>query len=336
MTLPNGKPRHSGAPSTVNLWLAIGDETGAFKDPQSSSLHGVGLILARPATLVAALNEKLDGRTIRSRMDAPVAGLEPWLRKDPGKAEELGRHHVREAWRYLDEEKKLKGEYPLDATHCDPVLANLLAAFGWLAGHPGIVSLGIHGSGKEVMGDFAAGSDRMAVLGTLYGQVLALIRPFLGASPRIRMLPGRRSEEIDDASIRRAGQHVPAPSTGTTRQTTSKTGGNRALLDAMERQFWQTLAGMGKQWPVPASASARQIAFAGYMNRDALVTALEREDKQAASLVRGEESRLYNLADLACSLMAASCDFRARDLRIRFPDPVGANVRFFSASEVMA
>jgi hypothetical protein len=67
-----------------------------------------------------------------------------------------------------------------------------------------------------------------------------------------------------------------------------------------------------------------------------LVTALEREDTQAANLIRGDESRLNNLADLACSLMAASCDSAERDLRIRFPDPVGPNVRFFSAREVMA
>ena len=336
MTPSDAKPRNPGAVSTVNLWLAIGDETGKFEDSQSSSLHGVGLILARPATLAAALNESLDGRTIRQRMDAPVAGLEEWLQRNPAKAGELGRHHVREAWGYLHDERKVKGEYSLDATPGEPVLANLLSAFRWLAGHPGIVSLGIHGSGREVMGNFATGSDRMAVLGTLYGRTLALVKPFLGASPRIRMLPGRRSEEIDDASIQRADQYVPAPSAGTTRQTTSKTGGNRALLDAMERQFWQTLASMGDQWPVPPSASARQILFAGYMSREALATALEREDQQAANLVRAEEIRLNNLADLACSLMAASCNPGTRDLRIRFPDPIGANVRFFSASEVMA
>lgn len=335
MTPSNGKPRHSGAASKVNLWLAIGDETGDFEDPQSPTLHGSGLILACPATLVAALNESLDGKTIRSRMDAPVEGLRSWLlAKGPEKAEELKRHHVREAWLYL-REKRVTGEYPLDATPADEVLRNLLAAFRWLAGHPGIVSLGIHGSGREVMSDFATGGDSMAVLGTLYGRMLALIKPFLGASPRIRMLAGRRSEKPDSDSIRRAGQDVPAPAFGK-RQTTSKTGGNRALLDAMERQFWQTLASMGDQWPVPPSASARQILFAGYMSREALVTALEREDQQAANLVRGEENRLNSLADLACSLMAASCDSRVRDLRIRFPDPIGANVRFFSASEVMA
>lgn len=334
MTLSDGKPRNAGAASTVNLWLAIGDETGDFADPQSPTLHGAGLILARPATLVAALNESLDGKKIRSRMDAPVEGLRNWLvAKGPEKAQELKRHHVREAWLYL-REKRVTGEYALDAMPSDEVLRNLLAAFRWLAGHSGIVSLGIHGSGREVMGNFATGSDRMAVIGTLYGRMLALVKPFLGASPRIRMLPGRRSEEISDAAIRRAGQYVPASAFGE-RQTTSKTGGNRVLLDAMEREFWQTLDRMSGQWPMPASISAREVLFAGCMNRDALVMALEREDQQAASLVRGEESRLNNLADLACSLMAASCDFRARDLRIRFPDPVGANVRFFSASEVM-
>ena len=72
------------------------------------------------------------------------------------------------------------------------------------------------------------------------------------------------------------------------------------------------------------------------MSREALVTALQREDRQAANLVRAEEIRLNSLADLACSLMAASGDSRARDLRIRFPDPIGPNVRFFAASEVMA
>ncbi len=336
MTPPDVKPRSPGAASTVNLWLAIGDETGQFEDSQSPSLHGVGMILARPASLVAALNDNLNGKTIRQRMDAPVAGLEEWLQRNPANAVELGRHHVREAWAYLRDERKVKGEYSLGASPADPVLANLLSAFRWLAGHPCIVSLGIHGSGREVMGNFATGSDRMAVLGTLYGRILALVKPFLGASPRIRVLPGRRSEDINDASIQRADQHVPAPFAGTTRQTTSKTGGNRALLDAMERQFWQTLASMGDQWPLPADPAARQIVFAGYMSRDVLVTALDREDRQAAKLVRGEENRLSSLADLACSLMAASCDTRARDLRIRFPDPIGANVRFFSASEVMA
>ena len=335
MTPPDVKPRNPGAASTVNLWLAIGDETGKFEDSQSPSLHGVGLILARPASLAAALNENLAGKTIRQRMDAPVEGLDEWLQRNPAKAEELRRHHVREAWDYLDKVRKLKGEYSLCATPDEPVLANLLSAFRWLAGHSSIVSLGIQGSGREVMGNFATGSDPMAVLGTLYGRILALVKPFLGASPRIRMLPGRRSEEIDDASIQRAGQHVPPPSAGTTRQTTSKTGGNRALLDAMERQFWQTLASMGDQWPVPPGAAGREIAFAGYMSREALATALEREDQQAANLVRGEESRLNSLADLACSLMLASCDSRTRDLRIRFPDPIGANVRFLSASEVM-
>ncbi|MBN8437977.1 MAG: hypothetical protein J0L95_08040 [Candidatus Accumulibacter sp.] len=336
MTPSNGEPPNSSPASTVNLWLAVGDETGEFKDSQSSGFHGAGLILARPATLVAALNETLDGKTIRSRMDAPVEGLRNWLlAKGPEKADELRKHHVREAWQYF-REKGIKGAHSLDAIPSDPVLANLLAAFRWLAGHPGIVSLGIHGSGKEVMGDFATGSDRMAVLGTLYGRTLALVRPFLGASPRIRMLPGRRSEDIDDASIRRAGQHVSIPHTGSKRQSTSNTGGNRTLLDAMERQFWETFASMKGQWPVPVEAFARQIAFAGYMNSEALVATLEREDRQAANLVRGEEARLNNLADLACSLMAASCDSARRDLSIRFSDPVGPNVRFFSVREVMA
>jgi hypothetical protein len=72
------------------------------------------------------------------------------------------------------------------------------------------------------------------------------------------------------------------------------------------------------------------------MNKTELVSALEREDAQAAKLLSAEESRLNNLADLACSLMAASCDSAQRDLRIRFPNPVGPNVRFFSAREVMA
>lgn len=331
MTPSDAKPRNPGAVSTVNLWLAIGDETGDFEDPQSPTFHGAALILARPATLVAALNENLDGKTIRSRMDAPVEGLRNWLlAKGPGKVEELKKHHVREAWLYLCE-KGIAGEYPLDATPSDEVLRNLLAAFRWLAGHPGIVSLGIHGSGGEVMRD----SESMAVLGTLYGRMLALIRPFLGASPRIRMLAGRRSEKPDSDSIRRAGQEVPAPAFGK-RQTTSKTGGNRVLLAAMKDKFWETLDNMGGQWPVPVNAFARETGFQGYMSRDALVTALELEDQQAANLVRGGENRLNSLADLACSLMAASCDSRVRDLRIRFPDPIGPNVRFFSASEVMA
>jgi|GEM_PF-6183268 len=336
MTLKNVTQGHSSPPSTANLWLAIGDETGRFEDPQSSGLHGVGLILARPAALIAALNENLAGKTIRSRMDSPVEGLKDWLlAQGAAKADELRKHHVREAWLYLQDGKRITGELALDATHSDPVLTHLLAVFRWLAGHSGIVSLGIHGSGREVMTDFSMGSDPMAAIGALYGRILALVKPFLGSSPRIRVLPGRRSEKINAASILRAGQNVPGPSLGG-RQTSSKTGGNRALLETMERKFWETLAITAGRWPLPFSASARQIAFAGYMDGAALVTALEREDTQAANLIRGDESRLNNLADLACSLMAASCDSAERDLRIRFPDPVGPNVRFFSAREVMA
>jgi hypothetical protein len=336
MTSTNGPAGSFGSSSRANLWLAIGDETGSFEDPPSASMHGVGLILARPATLLAALDENLDGRTIRSRMDAPVEGLRSWLLSQGAeKADELTKHHVREAWLYLRSRKEVAGEYSLDATPSDPVLTHLLAAFRWLAGHPGIVSLGIHGSGKEVMTDFSTGSDPMATIGALYGRILALVRPFLGSSPRIRVLPGCRTEETNTASILRAGRDVSGPSSGG-RLATSKTGGNRTLLETMERQFWATLATTAGHWPVPSTAAARQIAFAGSMNKTELVSALEREDAQAAKLLSAEESRLNNLADLACSLMAASCDSAVRDLRIRFPDPVGPNVRFFSAREVMA
>jgi len=335
MTLNNATQGHSRPPSTANLWLAIGDETGRFEDPRSSGLHGVGLILARPAALVAALNENLAGRTIRGRMDSPVEGLENWLlAQGATKDDELRKHHVREAWLYLQDGKRITGEVALDAAHSDRVLTHLLAVFRWLAGHTGIVSLGIHGSGQEVMTDFSMGSDPMAAIGALYGRILALVKPFLGSSPRIRVLPGRRSEKINAASILRAGQDVPGPALGG-RQTSSKTGGNRALLETMERQFWETLATTAGRWPLPSSATARQITFAGYMDGAALVSALEREDAQAARLIRDDERRLNNLADLACSLMAASCDSAERDLRIRFPAPVGPNVRFFAASEVM-
>ena len=187
MPQPSKSPTTSGA----NLWLAIGDETGSFEHPQLSTLHGAGLILARPAALAAALNENLNGRSIRQRMDSPIEGLENWLREQGAKKEdEPHRHHVREAWLYLIE-RRIKGQYPLDATHSDPVLNNLLAAFRWLAGHPDIISLGIYGTTKEVMTDFWKGSDSMAVLGAIYGRSLALIKPFLGPSPRIRVLPGR-------------------------------------------------------------------------------------------------------------------------------------------------
>jgi hypothetical protein len=181
MTLKNVTQGHSSPPSTANLWLAIGDETGRFEDPQSSGLHGVGLILARPAALIAALNENLAGKTIRSRMDSPVEGLKDWLlAQGAAKADELRKHHVREAWLYLQDGKRIKGELALDAIHNDPVLTHLLAVFRWLAGHSGIVSLGIHGSGREVMTDFSMGSDPMAAIGALYGRILALVKPFLG------------------------------------------------------------------------------------------------------------------------------------------------------------
>ena len=71
------------------------------------------------------------------------------------------------------------------------------------------------------------------------------------------------------------------------------------------------------------------------MNKKAAVAALENEDKIAAKLIHGEEARLNNLADLACSLMVACCDTNNRDLRIKFPDSIGPNVRFFSVKEVL-
>lgn len=330
--LPSRKlPTSSGA----NLWLAIGDETGPFDNPQSPKLHGAGLILARPAALAAALNENLKGRSIRQRMDAPIEGLENWLRaQGPEKEDELHRHHVREAWFYLIEQR-IKGQYTLDATPSDPVLTHLLAAFRWLAGHPEIISLGIYGTAQEVMTDFWKGSDSMAVIGAIYGRSLALMKPFLGPAPRIRVLPGRRSEATNSPSILRAGQEVPKSSYGTGRQTSSKTGGNRTLLESMESEFWKTLAALNDQGALSAAASTRQITFAGYMNKSEAVAALQREDEVAARLVGQEEQRLNNLADLACSLMAASGDTAARDLRLQFPTPIGPNVRFFSVKEVL-
>jgi hypothetical protein len=323
--------------STGNLWLAVGDETGAFSDPQSSSLHGVGLILARPSALAAALNETFNAETIRHRMTRPIEGLSNWLiAKGPEKSKELTRHHVREAWNYFNDPKQaITGQYALDASHSDPVLTNLLAAFRWLATHQGILSLGIYGTGKEVLTDFWKGSDPMAAIGALYGRTLALVRPFLGPSARIRMYPGRRSEEINAASILRAGQNVPAPLPGMSRQTTSKTGGNRALLEAMESEFWKALSAMGDHLPVPSQPSTRQITFAPYMDRKVLASALDKEDKVAANLIRNEENVLNSLADLACSLMVAGCDTTERKLRIAFPDPIGPNVRFFSVREVL-
>jgi hypothetical protein len=328
--------RNSKTPAGPNLWLAIGDETGTFDNPPSSKLHGAGLILARPAALAAALNENLNGQTIRQRMDKPIDGLETWLRaKGAEKSKELTKHHVREAWSYLTD-KGITGHYPLDALHADPVLTDLLCAFRWLATHQDIISLGIHGNGKEVMTDFWKGSDPMAAIGAMYGTALALVRPFLGTAARIRMLPGRRSEETNSAPIWRAGQDVASPFPGTNRQTSSKTGGNRALLETMESEFWKTIAVMDDRESAQSTSSSRQRAFAGYMNKEALIMALEREDQEAANLIRGDDSRLNNLADLACSLMAASCDSSKRDLRIQFLNPVGPNVKFFSVKEILS
>ena len=72
------------------------------------------------------------------------------------------------------------------------------------------------------------------------------------------------------------------------------------------------------------------------MNKKVAVAALENEDKVAARLVEREESRLNNLADLACSLMVASCESAVRDLRILFPDPIGLNVKFFSVKDILS
>lgn len=336
MSAPQVQPCNSNAASASNLWLAIGDETGTFKNPPSPWMHGAGLILARPATLVAALNENLNGQSIRRRMDGPVEGLGNWLRsKGSEKAGELKRHHVREAWEYF-KEQGFKGQLPLDASHSDPVLTNLLNTFRWLAAHEDILSLGIYGSGKDVMNDFWKGSDPMAAIGAMYGRTLALVKPFLGPSAKIRVLPGFRSEEINAPPILRAGQDVPAPFPGYSRQTTNKTGGNRALLEAMESEFWKTLDTFGNRVAVPFSASSRQITFAGYMNKKAAVAALENEDMVAARLVDREEARLNNLADLACSLMVASCDSTVRDLHIQFSEPIGPNVRFLSVKEVLS
>jgi hypothetical protein len=319
----------------ANLWLAIGDETGSFDDPQSSSLHGVGLILARPADLALALNETLNGKSIRQRMNRPVEGLEEWLRAQGAeKSDELRKHHVREAWKYLKDQKDIAGEYPLDGVSTNPVLNNLVATFRWLAGHPKILSLGIHGAGREVLTDFWKGSDPMAALGALYGRTLALVKPFLGASPRIRVFPGRRKEKIDSTVIQRAGQSVGAPKPGSNGQTSSETGGNRTLLDTMENEFWNTLSSAEDWWPVPGNPSARKTVFSGYMEAKAFIAALVREDPASAQLVSGDENALNSLADLACSLMVASRDSRPRSLRIRFPEPIGPNVRFFPVGEV--
>lgn len=292
MTPSDGKPRNAGAASMVNLWLAIGDETGEFKN----------YAVFEPAWCRA--DSRAPGhsrcRAGRNPSTAKRFAVE-WTRRWRGSYRTGCLPKVRRSSRNSVGTMCARRGFTCVTTaslanilsmprHRMRFWRNLLAAFRWLAGHPGIVSLGIHGSGKEVMGDFATGSDRMAVLGTLYGQMLALVKPFLGASPRIRMLPGRRSEEIDDAShpaCRTTGpgafRRYYAADDQQDRWQSRVAGRDRATVLANPRQH-------GEWWPVPPSASARQILFAGYMSREALVTALEREDQQAANLVRGEET----------------------------------------------
>ena len=320
-----------------NLWLAIGDETGQFKDAGSTEFHGVGIILARPAALAAALNEQLDGRTVRQIMNTCVPGLENWLRSQGSdKANELNRHHVREAWQFLNDQRSLTGNYSVGAIAPEPVLNHLLSSFSWLASHPQIISLGLHGSGRDLLAGFWKGSDEMAAIGALYGRMLALVKPFLGTAPRIRMLAGVRSEALDTKAIKRAGQAVGAPVPGKNRQSSSVTGGSRTMLEAMETEFWRTLALAEAWWPVPATLAARQVVFEGFAERKELAARLKGEDSVAAQLISADAGALGNLADLATSLMAASCDSRTRPLRINFPKPLGRNILFLSSAEAQA
>jgi hypothetical protein len=330
------QPTAPSSPASTNLWLAIGDETGQFKDASSSELHGVGIILARPAALTASLDEHLDGKTIRQRMNTCVPGLETWLLgQGSEKRKELKRHHVREAWKYLADERRLTGSFMLDDKAPEPVLAHLQSSFSWLASHSEIISLGLYGTGRELLTGFWKGSDEMAAIGALYGRLLGIVKPFLGSAARIRMLAGVRSEELDAKAIRRAGQSVGAPQPGSKRQSSAITGGSRTLLESMEREFWSTLSEAESCWPTPSTPAARQTTFACFTDDKALVLQLEREDKAAAKLVNEDNGALDNLADLTTSLMASSRNVIQRPLTIVFPEPIGPNVLFLPISEAV-
>ena len=321
-----------------NLWLAIGDETGPFDDPNSADFQGAGMVLARPQDFDAALDERIYGKTVRQRMNLAIEGLESRLQAlGSEKESELAMHHVREVWQYF-REQKLHGTFRLDATPQDPVLRHLLAAFQWLAGHPRLISIGICGSGRELFGEFWKGSDSMSALGALYGRALAVAKPFLGPNPRIRVLAGVRKERVDSSAIKRSGQNVKRPAQivegqKDDRQSSSITGGNRTLLDAMESEFWNTLGPMEAYWPVPGAAKARHVVFSAFTEPKALRDSLATEDPAASRLISGDSSALGSLADLACSLMAISQNPKG-DVRIDLPRPIGPNVRFFTIREI--
>jgi hypothetical protein len=324
----------SSNPSPLgNLWLAVGDETGQFEKNSDSSNHGVALVLAKAVDWAGIANEQIDGYSVQYRFSRPVEGLAPHLISLFPAADKLrkeeSRHHVMAAFRYFESQKHLVGgTFGLSDAPDDPVLRSLLVSMRWLAGHDKLLGVGVYGPGLDLYQRLYQGDDPMAALGALYGHLLAAVFPFLGRSPRLRVLLSGRTENAATAGVERVKQQ----SSRAERLPSHQTGGDRINIAFTEDSFWQVLSGLEKDADIPQGVKNRREALAIHANSAAFKPQLA---GQGINLPDVE--LMKNLADLACGMMATLApESQGKKFRFALGKQPGPNVRFFSIRELMA
>lgn len=186
----------------MTTWLAVGDETGYWDSAGAAHgdggrLLGAALVLAPWPVWRSLGRERIDDRSLRERMGAPLQGL-PSRYLSQG---ETG-HHVMPALKYL-RERGLHGAWSLATPADDPVVLELSAHLRWLAFHRHVAVLGAYGP-LDVVRELHQGRDPAQALGNVYGLLTALILPFLDPGDELLVNPGPRSEPPDSLAWERA------------------------------------------------------------------------------------------------------------------------------------
>jgi hypothetical protein len=312
-----------------NLWLAVGDETGQFEKNTDTGFHGVALVLARAGDWPGIASEDLLGRSVQYRLNRPVQGLESHLTtlfpNEEQRRVEQRKHHVLTAFRYFERPAgPPPGIVKLDAESDDPVLKHLLASMRWLAGHPRLLSIGVYGRGSDLY-NLHRSDDTMAALGNLYGLLLAMVYPFLGPSPRLRVLLSGRTETAESPGVART-----AVSSTQERLPSGQTGGDRINIGFTQDSFWHHLESLKQDLNLPGGAEPRQRALAVHSHP----TKFKRQLNQDG-IADVDTDMMKNLADLACGMMATLDEGnRPRKIRLNLGKQPGPNMRFFAMREI--
>ncbi len=341
--------------TTDNIWIAVGDETGAFDEKKSNmkSFHGAAMILAKQNAFQDAFQQILHGKTIQQILSNSIEGLSnnKNSKKTLNSLADLGvisknknQHHVLDVWNYL-KNKKIFGEFhinniPKDANFAP--LYNLCETLKWLIQQKEIISVGIYAhKAKDIMQNFTNNKDAAYILGALYGKMLGLVAPFLGDNVTIIAFPGLRSENIYSQSIKNSGQtieekYIKVTETGELRAGGNITGGNRAMENGINYSFNDTIDIFNKL-NTKTKCDAKILVRRLFNDRSNVSESTNLLTNAVNFACKSNGSILAALADLSCALMRFANEKvnPMNSATIKIPQPIGNNIHFWNINDII-